>query len=256
MFMKDRLRLRFWSIRLVDCFLSQIISYNFWILNDIQMKTKWIVLLSLLILTTSCDRTFRVTGKVVDETSGRPVTNVKITTSEKMVIYSDSIGDFTIDRCGPGSMGDKLELLIEKDGYETSYFDLSNVSDLQNVNLEIRASNIIQPTFCSKSLVRTFYFINLYIVSLLSLITILFIAFKRIKHKWIWLVVILFICITFKINYVTGVLDVDFLHSPFYLKHYDFYPFTIKIVLPIAQFLFWVLYFVKRDLIVDSDNES
>ena len=218
------------------------------------MKKNLFYLFSLLILTTSCDRQFVMSGKIVDELNGKPVNNAKIISSEKVVTYSDSLGGFKIDRFGPGSMSDKLEVLIQKNGYETRYFDLSKKKDLNNITLGIRTSNKIQTTYWSKSLVKIFYFINLTLINLIALFTLFFIVFKQIKYKWIWIFVILVVNITFKFNYINGLFNIDFFHLSFYLKHYGFYPFTVNIVLPISIITFWAMYFLRMDLIIDKSK--
>ena len=218
------------------------------------MKKNLFYLFSLLILTTSCDRAFVMSGKIIDEINGKPINKAKIISSEKLVTYSDSLGVFKIDRFGPGSMSYKLEVLIEKGGYETRYFDLSKTKDLNNITLKIGASNKIQTTYCSKSLVKIFYLINLTLINLITIFTLFFIVFKPIKYKWIWIFVIIVVNITFKFNYINGLFNIDFFQLPFYLKHYGFYPFTVKIVLPISIIIFWAMYFLKKDLIIDKSE--
>lgn len=86
-------------------------------------------MLGFLLLSISCDRSFSMSGKVVDETTNMPIVDVKIVTSESVITLSDSSGCFRISRFGPGSKSDKLEMLLSKDGYETKYFDLSRQED-------------------------------------------------------------------------------------------------------------------------------
>lgn len=55
------------------------------------MKKQLVYLIALLLLQTSCDRVFTMSGHVIDEL-GNPINNAKIVTSEKETLYSDSLG--------------------------------------------------------------------------------------------------------------------------------------------------------------------
>lgn len=208
------------------------------------MNKCFISLVLLLFLLTSCDGVFMMSGHVTNE-NGEPLENVKIVTSENATIYSDSLGYFKLNLFGPGSRSDKLEALVSKEGYETTYFDLSKEKDIHKLALKIKESDDKLSATYSKSLVRWFYYINLTVVNLLVLFTIFFVLYKKVKYKWIWILLILIVHITLRINNINGLWSVDIGGLPFYAKHYVFYPFTIKIACPIAIILFWINYFVR-----------
>lgn len=210
------------------------------------MKKNIFLLVILVILVTSCDRMFHMAGKVVDATNGLPITNAEIITSEHRTIYSDSLGKFDLNLFGPGSNSDNLEVLVHKDGYQSTFFDLSQEEDLMGITLELKPGNLPFQTKYSSSLVEIFYKINLYVVNLIVLLTILFVFYKKVRFYLFWIAAILFLNMTLRINYIDGSLSFDFLHLPFYLKSFAFYPFTIKIPLLLGTLAFWGYYLFSR----------
>ncbi len=221
------------------------------------MKQKLLLLFALSILLSSCDNTFVISGKIINTSSKEPIENAKVISAENYVTYTDKKGYFIIDRFGPGSLGDKSELLIEKPGYKTEYVDLSNYhSDLHNVLINLSTTNEIQKTYYNKSSVKDLYLFNLVFINLISLFTLLFIAIKKIRFKWLCILLILVVNVVLKVNYFNGEWELDFINTPFFLKNYRFYPFTIKIVFPISIIAFWFLYFYKRELFEKSKDDN
>lgn len=220
-------------------------------MSSIMKKTIYLILL--LFLQTSCDRVFMMSGHITDN-YGKPLENAEIRTSENVTIYSDSLGYFELNLFGPGSKSDKLETLVSKEGYEATYFDLSKEKDIYNLSLKIKASEEKLVATYSESLVRSFYYINLTVINLLALFTIYFVLYKRVKHKWIWLLLILTLNITLQINYINGLWSINMGGLPFYIKYYAFYPFTIKIACPIAIILFWINYFFGNITNIQKGN--
>lgn len=213
------------------------------------MKTPFLCIAILLVILTSCDRAFTMSGQVISEPDGRPVANARILTSEQVTVYTDSLGRFRVDRFGPGQKSDKPEVLVVKEGYETKYFDLSRVEDIHRLTLQIEPSDRPFVTRYDPSLVKTFYRINLIVGNSIVLITLIFILFKKVRYKWGWLVLILLLNFTVRINYIDGSFDLDAFHLPFYFKHDSFYPFTIKIPILLSTLAFWAFYFFRRDRI-------
>lgn len=209
------------------------------------MKNYIINLACLLMLVTSCDRGFVISGQVQDE-SGKFVDSVKIVTSEKVVIYSDSVGFFEANLFGPGSHSDKLEALVSKEGYETIYIDLSQFKSTQNISLKIRTSNQSFVTHYPEYLVTLFYFVNLIFINLTTLFTLIFVIIKNDKYKWMWVFLIMLLNISLEINYINGSFDVGVFQFPLYLKHYLFYPFTIKVAFPIIVVTYWIIFLFKH----------
>lgn len=66
-----------------------------------------------------------------------------------------------------------------------------------------------------KSTVRLFYLINLIITNLFIISTLFFILYKKIKYKWIWMLLILVANITIQVNYINGHWNVDIGGLPF-----------------------------------------
>lgn len=204
-----------------------------------------IYLLGFLLLAISCDRPFTMSGRVVDDATNTPVEGVKIFTSENITTHTDSLGYFKVNRFGPGSKSDKLEVLLSKEGYETTYFDLSKLKDIQKISLSIKPSNDTLDVLYPQTYVKLLYWINMIFVNLFVLFTLLFVLFSKMRYKWIWIVLFLFVNFTLNINYINGAIDFSFFHLPFYIKHYVYYPFTIKIALPFSIIVFWILYFIR-----------
>lgn len=209
------------------------------------MKNCIVYLIGLLMLVTSCDRGFVLSGQVFDE-YGKGIDSVKMVTSEKIIIYSDSLGHFEANLFGPGSLSDKLEILASKEGYETTYFDLSQLKDDHNISLTMSHSNQPFVTRYSESFVERFYFVNLIFINLMVLLTMIFITIRGGRYQWIWIFLILFLNITWRINYINGFVSVDVFQLPFYLKHYLYYPFTIKIAFPVAVVAYWVVFLFNK----------
>ena len=213
------------------------------------MKKIFIYIIIVLVLA-SCDSTCIMSGKVVSDVDGEVITNAQIVTSEDITIYSDSTGSFKLNLFGPGLRSDKLEVLVSKDGYETKYFDLSKCEDINNITLKLKPYNTPFITKYPSSFVLSAYYVNLIIVNLLACFTLCFIFFKKVKYRWLWIALILLANLTLKVNYINGDIDVDFVHFPFYLKNYLFYPFTIKVPILFSTIAFWSIYFMNRNRIV------
>lgn len=213
------------------------------------MKKYIIYLLGVVLLTISCDRPFVMSGRVVDEKTSLPIEDVEIVTSENTTTFTDSLGYFSVNIFGLGSKSDKLEVLVSKEGYETKYFDLSKVEDLQQIVLSIKPSSETLTESYPQSYVKLFYWLNLIFVNLIVLYTMRFVLFTKVRYRWIWILLFLGLNFTLRINYINGAIDFSLFHLPFYIKHYGYYPFTIKIALPLSIIAFWAMYFVKRDSI-------
>ena len=213
---------------------------------------KIFIYITIILALTSCDHTFIMTGKVISDVDGEIITNAQIVTSEGITIYSDSTGSFKLNLFGPGPRSDKLEVLVSKDGYETKYFDLSKYEDINNITLILKPYKAPFVTKYPSSFVVSAYYVNLIIVNLLACFTLFFIFFKKVKYRCLWIALILLANLTLKVNYINGDIDVDFVHFPFYLKHYLFYPFTIKVPILFSTIAFWSIYFMNRNRIVKN----
>ena len=216
------------------------------------MKIYFIITAIVLIVLSSCDRTYIVSGKVINDVDGQMITNAKIITSERLTIYSDSLGKFRLNLFGPGSQSDKLEVLVIKEGYETKYFDLSKYEDVHNITLELKPYNTPFITKYPLSFVTTAYYVNLTIINLIVFFTLCFILLKKVKYRWLWIALILLVNLTLRVNYINGYIDVDFFHFPFYFKHYSFFPFTFKIPILFSTIAFWSIYFIDRNRIIKN----
>jgi|GEM_PF-1978778 len=211
------------------------------------MKNKIFILAAILALLSSCDSGYMFSGKVVRATDKQPVTNAKIITAEKSTTHTDSLGNFTIHSFGPGSHSDKAELLVEKEGYQSEYVDLSDkATDIHNIRVELTGSGQPQETAFDSVWVRRMYLFNLIVINLIAAFTLLFLFIRKIKYRWFWMMFILAYSIVIRVNYINGATEVDFFNLPFFFKHYGFYPFTIKIAIPFSIIVFWMAYFAGR----------
>lgn len=218
---------------------------------------KFILLFAFVILLfTSCDRMFVLSGRVVAENTGKGIPYAGIITSEADSIKTDSLGNYYVNHFGPGSQSDKVELLISKKGYETKYVDLGKGHGFTDLVHKLKPSTQQFTPKLPSSLVKGFYIYNKYISNIIALFTLLFILIKRIRYKWLWVLAILFINATLKVNYIDGGLSLDFFHSPFYIKQHVFYPFTIKIPLLLSMVAFWLTYFLKREWIINKPKTN
>ncbi len=215
--------------------------------NINPMKAKNFFLFAILVLLSSCDKAYILEGNVYRASDKKPVAHAKIITAENKTIYTDSLGHFILNRFGPGSKSDKAELLVEKDGYKSEYVDLTGEGvDIHNIRVELTGSNLAKEPICDLNWVERMYLFNRYVISLLALFTLAFLFVRKIESRWIWLLIILFSTVVIRFNCITGALGIDLFTLPFFLKHYGFYPFTIKIAIPFGVIAFWIAYFTGK----------
>lgn len=224
--------------------------------NNIITMKKILSIFTFCLLLTSCDRSFLISGEVLDQSDGKPISNAKVFSSEMKATYTDSLGKFIINRFGPGSMSDKKELLVEKQGYKSKYIDLSSYhSNLQDIKIRLITANQVQKDCFNRSYVFKFYIFNLIFTNLLAIFTLGFIIIKKVKFRWYWVLLILCINIVLKLNWFNGTWDIDIVELPFFLKDYIYYYFTIKIVIPLSIIVFWILFFTKKDAILQRKEQ-
>jgi len=100
------------------------------------------------------------------------------------------------------------------------------------------------------------YYVNIFLVSLLNMLTLLFVIFRKgIKRKVLWIPGILLLNPTFFLSITDGCIARFFpLNGPVYLTHFHEYPFSLKIVIPLVSILFWCLYLWRRNMLMNDQN--
>lgn len=191
----------------------------------------------------SCHKGYDVKGRVTDRLTGEPIGQAEVFLKTIDTVMTDSSGAFEFDKyLSGGHAFSDVEILIEKEGFKSKYVNISKTRNTGEAGFSLDQGenrNRFSPVG-----VKLFYVINLGL-SLLNLLTIMFILFKHIRYKFLWIFGIIVINCVFRIIYVDGSVTFDFFHGPFFLLHYTYYPFTIKMVLPIVTICFWLLYSKK-----------
>jgi hypothetical protein len=203
---------------------------------------------------------FRVKGVIVDNNTLAPLDSVLITVRESTMLYTDSLGGFKIEQMGGGS---DFEILVEKKGYEPKYLNFSNENnDLDSSAIKLQPTNKVYNPLLSRNQLR---FINSLIkiaFSLLNIFTLIFILINsEIRWQYIWITGILFINLIFNLLYLDfNLISYEIIHAPFFLAGYWNNPYSLKIAIPVVSIIFWILYFLRRNLIkediLEIRNES
>ncbi len=218
------------------------------------MKNVILLLAFFVLLFSSCDTFFHVNGIVVDRETLKPIADAKIQVKGISTFYTDSLGHYKIDRSFLGT-AIKVELLVEKSGYIPVYIDC-NKKSFHRDQETIKMKRAIKPfvPMIPQSAVRVMYWFNLIVVSLFNLMTLVFVLFyRKLINKFYWVVAILLLNLTIHLLYLDGsIVDFNIINGPVYLAHYWTYPYSVKIVLPIASFFFWIMFIYRKDSIIEN----
>jgi len=212
-----------------------------------------LALISVLFFLLSCDTGFSSKGFIIDHSTGLPIDNVTIHIKDLDSIRTDSTGKYKIDTLIYGSAGN-LEILLKKEGYKTKHVSLRK-SKNRNANELIQMEKIenTSDNYCMKKkrVAQMFYF-NKYVLSLINIATILFLIFSiRIKRRMLWIFGILLFNLTFFITYTDcSINNFRLINGPVYLTHYWIYPYSVKIVVPLATMTFWLIYLRFRKILL------
>ena len=203
------------------------------------------------VLFISCDTKFSSNGVVIDQNTRQPVVGVKISIKDRDSTYTDNFGKYRIDKFIYGWAGD-FEILLEKDGYKTKHVNF-NRGKLQSANTTIELEKSEGKSVCAvdRKYVKTMFYFNKYVLSLLNLLTFLFVAIKKkVDYRFVWIMGILLLNPTFFISFTDlSLVKFNFLNGPVYLTHFHMYPYSLKFIIPLTSILFWIIYLVKRDKI-------
>jgi len=209
------------------------------------------ILVVICVLLISCDTKFSSNGVVIDQNTHQPVAGVKISIKDRDSTFTDNFGKYRIDKFIYGWAGD-FEILLEKDGYKTKHINF-NKGKLQLVNaiIELEKSEGKPVYAVDRKYVKTMFYFNKYVLSLLNLLTLLFVAIKKkVNYRFVWIMGILLLNPTFFISFTDlSLVKFHLLNGPVYLTHFYMYPYSLKFVFPVATILFWIIYLVKRDKI-------
>lgn len=220
------------------------------------MKKEFLFLIFIVLLFSSCDTFFQANGIVVDSETLKPIADAKIQVKGKSTFYTDSLGRYTIDRNFLGT-AIKVELLVEKSGYDPVYIDCSKKS-FNRQQETIKMKRALKPfvPIIPQSAVRVMYWFNLIVLSLFNLFTLMFvISYRGLLNKLLWVVAILLLNVTLHFLYLDGsIIKFSLLNGPIYLAHYWTYPYSVKIVLPIASLFFWIMFIFSKDSIVEYEE--
>lgn len=212
-----------------------------------------------LIITTliSCDSGLYSKGVVIDKKTGLPIDSVIINVKNIDTVYTDSKGKYKVDTTIYGHVVD-LEILVSKQGYKTKHVNFKKDKIKKNnaiIEMEILENSTEESCFDLKR-VSQMYFFNKYFISLINILTLLFLIFKkRVKWRIIWILGVFIFNFTIFISFVDcSLMDFKPINGPVFLTHYWHYPFSIKIVFPIASIAFWSAYLINKRLLLKPEE--
>lgn len=211
---------------------------------------KFAGLFFLLVFLTSCDTGWSSKGVVIDKSTGHPIENAKIDVKGLGSTYTNEVGQYKIDTMIHGLAG-QLEILVEKEGYRSKHVNFkTDKIDRKNARIEMDKLETATEEFCSnRKWVSRFYYFNLYFLSLLNVLTIVFLIFKK-KIKWraLWILGILLFNFTLFLSFTDcSIVGFRIINGPIFLTHFWVYPYSVKIVVPLVTLLFWGIYLPKRN---------
>ena len=205
------------------------------------------------VLLSSCDTGVSFNGQVVDKNTHKPIAGVRINVKDRDTTFTDSIGNYKYSRMMYGMFGD-IDIMLEKKGYKAKHINLSagNTPRIDAV-IELQKSDATTVNSVDRKYVKTMFYFNKYVLSLLNVLTLLFIIIhKKVEYRLVWILGILLFNLTFFFSYTDfSLVKYLLLNGPVYLTHYWVYPYSLKFVIPIATILFWVLYLFKKDWIME-----
>ena len=214
------------------------------------------IFLILLFSLSSCFSPSHSEGVIIDLNTSLPIDSAQITVQELYTVYTDTQGQYEI--FGNWGLLTDLELLIEKKGYKTTYFNVSESTYDLNNNVIIK----LQPTTKEYKPVlaqNKLRFINTLIkivFSLFNAATLIFILFQsKIRRKFLWITGIILINPAFRfLQFDYSLLDYEILNGPFYLFNYWNYPYSLIIAVPAISMVFWIIYRMKRKWILEKSQ--
>jgi hypothetical protein len=205
----------------------------------------------------SCDSGLNSSGVVVDKKTRLPIDSVTINVKNLYSVYTDSMGKYKIDTTIYGHVV-YLEILLSKQGYKTKHVDFKNDKIKKSnaiIEMEILEDSTEEFCFDLKQVSQMYYF-NKYFISLINILTLFFLILKkRVKWKLIWILGVFIFNFTIFISFVDcSIMDFKPINGPIFLTHYWHYPFSIKIVFPIASIAFWSAYLINKRLLLKPEE--
>ena len=195
-------------------------------------------------------------GVIVDHNTSNPITKARISLSENVVLYTDSSGNFKLDRVG--SL-DSQEMLVEKNGYKPKFIDFSKEKyEMGNAVIKLQpTTKAYKPRF-SQNALRLINTLIKIAFSLFNAFTLLFILFqKRIRRQLLWILGIMIINPAFCLLYFDfSLINFKIINGSFYLFNYWNNPYSLLIAIPLISMVFWILYLIKRDCIHKKNQDS
>ena len=202
----------------------------------------------------SCDSGISFNGKVVDKNTHQPISGVRISIKDRDTTFTDSIGKHKYGKMFYGSFGDN-EILLEKDGYQAKHLNISKQRQQQfNAVVELEKSKGTAVYSIDRKYLKAMFYFNKYVLSLLNVLTLIFVSLKKkIEYRSVWIIGILLLNLTLFYSFTDfSLVKYHILNGPVYLTHYLVHPYSLKIVIPVATILFWVIYLIKREWIINK----
>jgi hypothetical protein len=213
---------------------------------------KQILVFSILLFSlSSCFSPGHSEGVVIDYNTSLPIDSAKITVAEYNIVFTDSLGRYE------SFIGfwTKLEILVEKKGFQPTFISFSDGTyKPDNTVIKLHSTNKVYKPALSQNQLRFINTLIKIVFSLLNVFTLIFILINsEIRWQYIWITGILFINLIFNLLYFDfNLISYEIIHAPFFLTNYWNNPYSLKIAIPIVSIVFWILYFSKRNLIIED----
>ncbi len=194
-------------------------------------------------------------GVIVDHNTSNQISKARISLSENVVLYTDSSGNFKLDRVG--SL-DSQEMLVEKNGYQPKFIDFSKEKyDMGNAVIKLQPTTKAYEPLFSQNALRLINTLIKIVFSLLNVSTLIFILFQSgIRRRLLWIAAIMIINPAFRLFYLDfSLLKFEIVNGPLYLFNYWNNPYSLLIAIPLISMVFWVLYLLRRDWIQNKNSE-
>lgn len=203
------------------------------------------------VLLSSCDYFLIISGRIVDQNTGKPIAGATITSPEhnRPVFYSDSLGMFRCEGIGSRMFVKELQFLVEADGYESAYVDTlksrpSGTSDLLISLRPLQAPQTTQAEYYLRGYIKNLWYSNLSALAII-LFTLGFVLIKRIPWKYLWAFVIILFNFSFRINQLNGDFELWVLNTQIFAERLFDSSYTMFIILPVPALIFWGYYLMR-----------
>lgn len=193
-----------------------------------------------------------IQGVVLDKNTLHPIDSALISDGESILLYSDKSGNFLTDQLGFFS---NQKILFQKKGYVPIFIDFSNIIyEQQKTTIKLQPTTRDVSPQLSQNALRLINTLIKIIFSFLNILTLIILFINdEIRWRYLWITGIIFLNLIFNLFYVDfRLLSYEIIHAPIFLSGYSNSPYSLKVSIPIVSIIFWLLYLLKREFIIED----